>query len=57
MITFILVAIGAIIVAAAIVIAYVANGRKRAGQTGQAEVRAQQNQDGSPKIGRPTGVN
>ena len=57
MITFILLAVGAIIVVAAIAISYTANQRKRAGQSGQAAVNSQQTKDASPGVGRPTGVN
>ena len=57
MITFILLAVGAIIVVAAIAISYSANQRKRAGQSGQASVNAQTTGSGSPKVGRSTGIN
>ena len=57
MITFILLAVGAIVVIAAIIISYGANQRKRAGQSGQAAVNDQKSGGGSPKVGRPTGMN
>ena len=57
MLTFILLAAGAIVVIFAIVVAYSANQRKRAGQSGQAEVNTQTTGEGQPKVGRPTGVN
>ncbi len=57
MITFILLAVGAIIVVAAIAISYTANQRKRAGQSGQAAVNSQHSEDGRPSVGRPTGIN
>lgn len=57
MFTFIFLAMGAIIVIAAILIAYGANQRKRAGQSGQAVVNTQTAQAGTPRIGRPSGMN
>ena len=57
MITFILLAVGAVLVVAAIGLAYAANNRKRAGQSGQAVAEAQTEQMTEPKAGRPTGVN
>lgn len=57
MITFILLAMAAIVVIAALVIAYSANQRKRAGQSGEGEVQAQQHGSGSPTVGRSTGIN
>ena len=57
MITFILLAVGAIVVVAAILISYTANQRKRAGQSGQAAVVEQENATSAPTVGRPTGVN
>ena len=57
MITFILLAVGVIVVLAAIIISYTANQRKRAGQSGQAMVNAQKTNAGEPTVGRPTGIN
>ena len=57
MITFILLAIGAIVVCAAIIISYTANQRKRTGQSGQAMVNVQKTNAAEPSVGRPTGVN
>ncbi len=57
MITFILLAVGAIIAVAAILVAYTANQRKRSGQSGQSEAAAQVHHTSEPTIGRPTGVN
>ena len=57
MITFILLAVFAIIGIAGIIISYTANQRKRAGQSGKAEVNAQQEGSGRPSVGRPTGMN
>ena len=57
MITFIFLAAGAIVVIALIAVAYGANQRKRAGQSGQSEVNVQQSKAGSPSTGRPTGMN
>ncbi len=57
MITFILLAVGALLVVGAIILAYAANQRKRAGQSGQATAEAQTKQMTEPKTGRPTGVN
>ena len=57
MITFILLGAGAIVILAAIFIAYGANQRKRAAQSGQASVNAQQTGSGKPSVGRSTGVN
>ena len=57
MITFILLSVGAVVVIAAIAISYGANQRKRAGQSGEAAVTSQQSDAGSPRVGRPTGVN
>jgi len=57
MITFILIAVFAVLAIALILVAYTANQRRRAGQSGQAEVNAQRAGEGRPSIGRPTGVN
>lgn len=57
MITFILVAVGALLVVGAIVLAYAANGRRRAGQSGTAVEEAQTEQMTEPKTSRPTGIN
>ncbi len=56
MITFILLAAGAIVIIAAIGIAYGANQRKRASQSGSATVVAQQGGGGKPSVGRSTGI-
>ena len=57
MITFIFLGAGAIILLAAIFIAYSANQRKRASQSGQAGVNVQQSNGGKPSVGRGTGIN
>lgn len=57
MITFILIAIGAILVVGAIILAYTATNRKRAGQSSQTEAEAQTHQMDQPQTRRPTGVN
>ena len=56
MLTFILLGAGAIVILAAVFIAYGANQRKRAGQSGQASVNTQQTGAGKPNVGRGTGV-
>ena len=56
MITFILLSAGAIILLAAVFIAYGANQRKRASQSGQEHVTAQQTGGGKPSVGRSPGV-
>lgn len=57
MITFILIAVFAILAIVFVVVAYSSNQRKRAGQSGAAQVNAQQAGNSRPSIGRPTGVN
>ena len=57
MITFLLIAVLALIVIAAIIVANTANQRKRAGQSDSSTVLKQQTGTGSPKVGRPTGEN
>ena len=57
MITFIWIAALAILVLAAMGVAYGANQRKRSGQSGQANVNAQHSGEEAPRVGRPTGVN
>ncbi len=57
MITFILLAVGALFVVGAIIVAYGANRRRRAGQSGQAVAEAQTEQMTEPKVGRPSGMN
>lgn len=57
MITFILLAFGAVLVVAVIGLAYAANGRRRAGQSSQALEEAQTEQMSEPKVSRPTGLN
>lgn len=57
MITFLLLAGGAILVAAAILLAFAANGRRRAGQSGQAVEEAQAKQTNEPKVSRSPGLN
>ncbi|MGI4828945.1 MAG: hypothetical protein ACRYFU_12255 [Janthinobacterium lividum] len=57
MITFLWIAALAIFVVAAMGIAYSASQRKRSGQSNQAEVNSQKNQDSTPKVGRATGLN
>ena len=57
MITFILLAAGAIVLLAAVFIAYSANQRKRASQSGQENVTAQQTGGGKPSVGRSSGLN
>lgn len=57
MITFILIAGGAILVIALVVLAYTANQRRRSSQSGQSEVNSQYTGEGRPRVGRPTGVN
>ena len=56
MITFILLAAGAIVILAAVGIAYGANQRKRAGQSGKATVTAEQTGGGRPVVGRSQGI-
>lgn len=56
MITFILLAFGAILVVGAILIAYMANGRKRAAQSGQAIATAQVQNTTEPEVGRANGA-
>ena len=57
MITFILLAVGALLVVGAVIVAYGANRRRRAGQSGQAVAEAQTEQMTEPKVGRPSGMN
>ena len=57
MVTFILIAVFAILAIALILVAYTANQRRRAGQSGEASVNSQRTGDGRPSVGRPTGVN
>lgn len=57
MITFLWIAALVILVVAAMGVAYGANQRKRAGQSGQAKVNAQHSGEESPRVGRPTGLN
>ena len=57
MITFIFLAAGIILVVFAITLAYAANERKRAGQSGEAVVESQTEQMSQPTQGRPTGLN
>lgn len=57
MITFILIAVFVILAVAFILMAYSSNQRKRAGQSGEAQVNAQHTGEGRPSAGRPTGVN
>lgn len=55
MITFILLGFGIILVVAAILVAYSANARKRAGQSGQAAATAQVEHTTKPAVGRAPG--
>ena len=57
MITFLWIGALAIFFIAALGIAYSASKRKRSGQSSQAEVNVQQNQDSAPSVGRASGVN
>lgn len=57
MITFILIVVGALLVVGAVILAYGANQRKRAGQSGQSTAEAQTEQMTEPRTSRPTGVN
>ncbi len=57
MFAFLLIFIGAVVVVAAIGVAYAFSQRKRSGQSGQEEVTAQRTGAGSPSVGRPTGLN
>ncbi len=57
MITFILLAVFAILAIAFGILAYSSNQRKRASQSGQEVVNAQQEGGGRPAVGRSTGVN
>lgn len=57
MFAFLMVAVLAIIVVAAIAVAYSANQRKRAGQSGEAKVNAQHSSEEAPSVGRPSGIN
>ena len=56
MITFILLAAGAIVLLAAAGIAYGANQRKRQGQSGEATVQAEKAGTGKPSVGRSQGL-
>ncbi len=56
MITFILLAAGAIVILAAVGIAFSANQRKRAGQSGKTVVAAEKSGGGRPVGGRSQGI-
>lgn len=56
MITFILLAFGAILVIGALIVAFTASQRKREGQSSQSVAEAQTERMNQPEVGRPTGV-